>query len=287
MNTLNYNNPKSITDETYVGVDRNRLVVTTRSRDFGTFAVTTNGDYHTLPFRKANIFRINNYTGKTVGIRRRHNKIVVDNFNDTKFSEWSGSGTIDVAQGLEGTGGAEVNGLVYRALTTEVLNDGSEVEITFVTPSEDTYSVKLNVWDNVSRIGVGTATATFEATESNTIPSTQYKITFRFDKSNSTSVAYIEHEGDRTAQPTHSGEFGTNDMQDSVVSIESNGTTVVDPIIYQQKVNQTHELMFNASSFTYPCEDNIAEYEIINMGSDVMNYSDNTVTISLSGFYAS
>ena len=79
MNTVNYDEKGAITDSTYVGVDNNRLVVTTRPEDFGTFVVSTNENYTTIPFAKAKSFRINNLTGKIAGIRRRHKTIVVDN----------------------------------------------------------------------------------------------------------------------------------------------------------------------------------------------------------------
>jgi hypothetical protein len=83
------------------------------------------------------------------------------------------------------------------------------------------------------------------------------------------------------------GQFGTNSMMDSVVSIESENSVNVDPIVYQQKVNYVHEQMFSTSSYSFPCYDNISEYEVINLGSDALNYSDNTDSISLTGFYGS
>ena len=75
-------------------------------------------------------------------------------------------------------------------------------------------------------------------------------------------------------------------MSGSIIAIEGSEAFDVDPIVYQQKVNFSHEQIFSTSSFSYPCDDNISEYEIINLGSDAMNYSDNTDNISLSGFYA-
>ena len=52
-------------------------------------------------------------------------------------------------------------------------------------------------------------------------------------------------------------------MMDSVVSIESENSVNVDPIVYQQKVNYVHEQMFSTSSYSFPCYDNISEYEVI------------------------
>lgn len=287
MNTINYNDVGANTDGSYAGVDNNRLVVTSRPQDFGTFAVTTAENYTTIPYAKARTFRINNYTGKIVGIRRRHKKIVIDRFEDTSFSNWSGSGTIESGQNLEGSRGAEINGLKYTALTAEQMNDGSEVEVTFVTPGNSEYSIKINVWDDESRIETGSPAASLSANESNTQKNTEYRVIFRLHKTDGNSDTFLEGpSGRETISSALNGEFGTNNMQDSVVSIESSTAITVDPIIYQQKVNYSHELLFSTSSVTFPCYDNISEYEVINLGSDAMNYSDTADNISLSGFYA-
>ena len=143
MNTANYNNLGSITDPTYVGVDGNRLVVTSRPADYGTFAVTTAENYTMIPYHKARSFRISNYTGKMIGIRRRHKTVLIDDFNDQNYPEWLGAGVIAAGEDIEGSYGAEINGLKYRPLTTEVMLDGSEVEVTFKTPGTSEYSVKF------------------------------------------------------------------------------------------------------------------------------------------------
>lgn len=287
MNTVNYNDKSGLTDNNLVGVDNNRLVVTSRPQDFGTFAVTTAENYTTIPYAKARTFRINNYTGKSVGIRRRHKKIVVDRFEDLSFANWSGPGTIESGQNLEGIRGAKINGLKYTSLTTEQMNDGSEVEVTFLTPGNSEYSIKINVWDDEGRIDAGSPAATLSVNQSNTQKNTEYRVIFRLHKTDGNSDTYLEGpNGRETISSALSGEFGTNNMQESVISIESSNGVIVDPIIYQQKVNYSHELVYGSSSVSYPCEDNISEYEVINLGSDVMNYSDTTDNISLSGFYA-
>lgn len=287
MNTVNYNDKAGLTDNNLVGVDNNRLVVTSRPQDFGSFAVTTAENYTTIPYAKARTFRINNYTGKIVGIRRRHKRIVIDRFEDTSFTNWSGSGTIQPGQNLEGARGAEINGLKYTSLTTEQMNDGSEVEVTFLTPGSSEYSIKINVWDDESRISIGSPAATLIINESNTQKNTEYRVIFRLHKTDGNSDTFLEGpNGREVISSALTGEFGTNNMQGSVVSIEASNGVIVDPIIYQQKVNYSHELVYSTSSFTYPCEDNISEYEVINLGSDALNYSDTTDNISLSGFYA-
>ena len=82
------------------------------------------------------------------------------------------------------------------------------------------------------------------------------------------------------------GQFGTNSMKDSVVYVDSNVDFVVDSVVYQQKVNYSHEQIISPSSVVYPCVDNTSEYEVINLGSDALNYSDTNVNVTLSGFYA-
>ena len=82
------------------------------------------------------------------------------------------------------------------------------------------------------------------------------------------------------------GVFGTNSMKDSVISVESDVYLIVDSVVYQQKVNYSHEQMPSNASMVYPCVNNISEYEVINLGSDALNYSDTNVNVTLSGFYA-
>lgn len=195
MNTVNYDEKGAITDSTYVGVDNNRLVVTTRPEDFGTFVVSTNENYTIIPFAKAKSFRINNLTGKIAGIRRRHKTIIVDNLDDLDYSEWAGTGTIVKAdEVLEGVRTAKVTGLVYRPLSTEVMLDDSEVEVTFRTPIQEEYSTKISVWDSATRATTpnANASATFTATEQNTTKDTAYKVIFRMRPSKSEYDVFLE-----------------------------------------------------------------------------------------------
>lgn len=287
MNTVNYNEKGAIADATYVGVDNNRLVVTNRPVDFGTFVVTTNDEYVTIPYHKGYSFRINNSTGKFVGIRRRHIRKVVDNLDDLNYSEWQGSGSITQGEVLEGVRGALITGMKYREITNEVMNNGSEVEVTFKTPNRSTYSIEIAVWDSSARITTGNSAAIFTGTDANTVRETEYKVIFRLRKDDGKSDVFLEGpQGREDISMDVAGEFGTSDMANSIVSVEASESTVVDPIVYQQKVQHTHEIMPSISSFSFPCVDNISEYEVINLGSDPMNYSDNTDSISLTGFYA-
>jgi hypothetical protein len=288
MNTVNYEDKGAITDSTYVGVDNNRLVVTTRPEDYGTFAVTTNETYTTIPHSKAKSFRINNLTGKMVGIRRRHKTILVDNLDDLDYMEWSGSGIIEKAsEVIEGVRTAKITGLKYRPLTTEQMNDGSEVEITFRTPSTEEYNTSVAVWDSAVRVTTPSANpaAIFTATNANTTKDTLYKVIFRLRPTLSKYDVILEGSEREEVTSDADGQFGTNNMTESVVSVNTDTPANVDPIFYQQKVNFTHELMFSTSSYTFPCQDNISEYEVINLGSDAMGYSDNTDSITLTGFY--
>jgi hypothetical protein len=82
------------------------------------------------------------------------------------------------------------------------------------------------------------------------------------------------------------GVFGTNSMKDSVISVESDMYLIVDSVVYQQKVNYSHEQIPSNASMVYPCVNNISEYEVINLGSDALNYSDTNINVTLSGFYA-
>lgn len=289
MNTVNYNDKGAVTDSTYVGVDNNRLVVTSRPEDYGTFAVTTEDTYTPIPFARAKSFRINNLTGKMVGIRRRHKRIVVDNFDDTVFPNWEGSGTIESGADLEGVRGALVDGLKYKVITTEAIGDDSEVEVTFKTPISP-YTIKIGIWDTSVRVTTPDAlpAAMLEVSDANTESGTIYKAVFRLRSSLNKADVFLDGPDGREAIAEDvDGQFGVSNMANSVVSIDTTKKVVVDPVVYQQKVSYNHELMYSTSSYTFPCRENISEYEVVNLGSDALGYSDNTDNITLTGFYVS
>jgi len=256
------------------------------NRKYGTFAATTDGNYNVIPYNRASSFRVTNFTGKVVGIRLRANPKVVDDFNDHNFSEWTGDIEYNEME-LEGTSAGRVTGSAYRQLTDEVVMDGAEVEISIRTPNAPVYSVKFSVMDHPDRMGMDGA-GFVTVTEQNTKSNTNYKITIRLNPTTSEFDAFVAEEGkDRVAFVSEgTGNFGLDQLQDSIVAIETDQDVLVDPIIYHQKVNYSVEHIGHGGTYTYPCEDNTSEYEIINLGSDAMNYSDNTQTISISGFYA-
>lgn len=253
----------------------------------GTFAVTTNDNYTTIPFHKAKKFRLNNFTGKLVGARRRHNKINLDDFEDLNNPEWVGDLSVGFDDpAIEGSYGATIKSQSYRPLTSEVMLDGSEVEVKFRVPDISGTTVTIEILDNISRLGIGFA-AEMESTFNK---AGEYKVTFELIPSTSKFNTYLEDAStlERTQLSTNEGgSFGSNDMKDSIICVKANREFTIDSIVYNQKVNYSHEILLNSSSVTYPCDDNISEYEIINLGSDVLNYSDNSDNISLSGFYES
>lgn len=291
MSNIDINSPYLEPDD--VGVDNNRLIVTTRPTDFGTFAVTTpswsdnNQKYGVIPFAKAKSFRINNYTGKLIGIRRRHKTILVDNFEDAEFPDWTGSVTVAPSD-IEGFSSGKIKDQAYRPLTTEKMLDESEVEVKFRTADTLNFSVNISVWDNASRIGAGSSAASYSGDQTTLSPNQLYKVIFRLRPTEGKSDTFLEYvDGEREIISTNvGGEFGTNEMKDSVISIEGSEAIVVDPIMYHQKVNYSHEQIISPSSSVYPCLDNISEYEVINLGSDALNYSDTNVNVTLSGFHA-
>lgn len=252
----------------------------------GTFAATTSDEYTAIPYNRAKSFRVTNFTGKVVGIRRRHEAIMLDDFNDQDFSEWTGDISYNPAE-LEGTGAAFVEGTAYRQLTDIVMLDGAEVDFTIVTPDADEYVIKLSVHDVDTRLGM-TPSATVQLDKFNSVRNTKYKVTIRVNLTDLKYDAFIEEDGKDRVQAVTGAEalYGANQMQDSLVTIESDKRITVDPIVYQKKVNESGEQVGHGGSFVYPCNENTAEYEIVNLGSDALNYSDTSQTISISGFYA-
>ena len=270
------------------GGDPQSNVVYSQQRS-GAFAVTTSDSYTTIPFYKASSFRLNNYTGKIVGVRRRHKKLIVENFDDLDVSEWTGPVETGFSvERIEGLYGGKFKDAAYKTLTSDVMLDGSEVEITFRTPNIDLpYTIKFEVWDDPARIGAGSPASLFLGNSGDLIKDTVYRVIFRIRPSVSKYDVFLERNGVREEVTMDAdGDFGSFQLANSIILIEGSYSFDVDPIVYQQKVNFSHELVYSASSFSYPCDHNLSEYEVINLGSDAMNYSDNTDNISLSGFYA-
>jgi hypothetical protein len=284
MNTVDFDDT-SLSRVDAVGVHRNRLVVTTRPIDYGTFAVTTDENWTTIPYDKATSFRLNNYTGKMIGVRRRHQKVVVDDFEDEDYSDWTGSVTPGDPE--DGATGGLIGSIAHRPLTTEVMLDGSEVEITFKTPTASSSTTTIKIYDDANRIGVNPDAPSAVFTSSSLTPYTVYRVIFRLRPTTSEYDTFLESPGRSAVTSAGTGVFGANNMQESIISVEcTGGNVLIDPIIYRQKVNWSNELMGHGSSFVYPCEDNISEYEVINLGSDALGYADNTQDVSLGGFYA-
>ena len=63
------------------------------------------------------------------------------------------------------------------------------------------------------------------------------------------------------------------------------GSAVFDEFLFLKKESYPHEILPNGSSFVFPCQRAIDEYEIVNLGSDARNFDDNTESITLTGFY--
>lgn len=160
----------------------------------GTFAATTSGSYSTIPYHRAKSFRVTNFTGKVVGIRHRHQSLIVDDFNDTDFSEWTGNISYQSSE-LEGTGAAQVEGNAYRTLTREIMLDGSEVEFHIRTPNVAPYNIKFSIYDSPDRIGL-TGAGTITISDSNSKSYTKYKVTIRLNPSTGKYDAFLEEEGE-------------------------------------------------------------------------------------------
>lgn len=284
MNTVNYNNNGAITDASYLGVDNNRLVVTNRPRNPGTFNVTTTDAYTALPANRATSFRLNNYTGKMVGIRRRHKKIVIDDFNDQDNSEWNTeNGEMSYATAIEGKSAVSITGTVTKPFDHQITH-GSEIHVSLITPHDGASSV--SIYDNDGRPADESA---FSINLNNYItPGSFAKLIIKLEVDDSLASCYIENiNGERsTAFEGVAGIFGSGDMTFSVISITSENELTVDPIILFSRVYNPQEILISSSSFNFPCDEYLSEYEVVNLGSDPMNYSDNTDTIVLTGLYA-
>jgi len=294
VSNLDVNNPHLKSQPSSVGVKNNRLVVDTNPTDYGTFAVTTapwsdnnmasDRVYQIIPYARATSFRINNYTGKTIGIRRRHKSIIIDDFEDLNNSEWTGDVKSE-DNDIEGFYSGSIKSLAYRSLTNVAMLDNSEVEVKFRTPNVSSAStVSIKVWDDPNRISSGNPASEFSS--SSLTSNKEYKLIFRLRPTSTKYDTFLESPDRESITLDATGEFGALSMVNSIVSIECTHDLIVDSVIYRQKVDYSTEHLLSPGSIVYPCEDNISEYEVINLGSDPLNYTDTNVAVTLSGFYA-
>ena len=190
MNIVNYSNRGAISDPTYVGVDENRLVVTSKVDSFGTFQISNVRDtFVPLPWAVDTNLRISNMSGKTIGVRPRHITCVLDNFEDGNLSEWTGD--IEIGTQLEGLVGGEITGTAYRAIENSEMAEGTEVDV-YVSLPNNNYSVKIQVLDTIERLGLTPAGQAI-LNPSNSPSNTIIKVTIRLNPESGTYESFLEN----------------------------------------------------------------------------------------------
>ena len=276
-----------------------------RNRQFDTFAVSTNDSWHRLPSCPASEVRLSNLTGRIAGVRLRHKAYVVDDFEDG-FDKWEIlEGTLGRMSGVDiaGKNSAELEGRIAKKLP--YLGDEYVIQISFHSLYGD---VKVGLFDSLERVGLigsGTAGTTVCFYRNGSIGTSAPSMSSAGWKEDQTYILSIE------VHPTK--ELFTVELQDGInkqviaqgldstnsfgngggvklpgfdyyLGIEAT-SAVIDDIVYLKKDNEPHEVVPSGSSFTFPCEKNTSEYEIINLGSEPASYMDNADNITLTGFY--
>jgi len=183
----------------------------TNLNNTGTFAVTTNENYNTLPSVKAKSFRVSNFSGKVVGVRRRHKSLLVDDFNDVDFTEWTGDIGYESSE-LEGTGAAKVTGTAYRPFTRQIVADGAEVDFQIRTPGLSPYQIKFSVIDKPERLGL-TPAGSLTVSDNNTQSNTKYIVTIRLNPSTNTYEAFLKLDDEVVLSESGDGVFWSNNYQ--------------------------------------------------------------------------
>ena len=176
----------------------------------GTFAVTTNDSYSGIPYNKASSFRINNNTGKLVGVRRKHKTIRIDDFEDLSNPEWTGDLNVGYDhKGLEGRYAAQIKSLVHRPITSEQMLDGSEVEVSFRVPDIDGFNVKINILDDITRLGIG-----YAAEYDKVLTAGHYRVIFGLFPTQDIYTVFEEKDGGErdTVNDSFSAVYGSNDI---------------------------------------------------------------------------
>ena len=276
-----------------------------RQKGYGTFAVTTDENFNRLPPNNATNLRLNNLSGKLVGIRNRHSVNVLEDF-ESGYDNWTvRDGTFEKFGGLEiqETNSPQLQGRVITQLPT--ISKESIIEISFRVING---SLKIGFFDTVDRSdlitgGVSGTTVLFNADGSigTSAPSTStatwvedkvYRLAIELHPDTEQFTADLYLDGER--QNIGQGLDTTNDSGGGggIISPAENfqlciegDNVVIDELLLLKKEAYPHEILANGSSYTFPCQRAIDEYEIVNLGSDVRNFSDNTESITLTGFY--
>ena len=276
-----------------------------RTRSFDTFAVSTNDSWHRLPSRAASELRLSNMTGRVAGIRLRHRNYVIDDFEDG-YDKWQIlDGTLERMPGLDiaGKNSGELEGRIAKKVP--YLGDEYTIQISFHSLYGD---IKVGLFDSLERVGLissGTAGTTVCFNSDGTIytsaPSSSsakwvedktYILTLEVHPTKELFTAELIDGVNR--QVIAQGQDSTNELGggggvklpglDYYLGIEAT-SAVIDEVLYLKKHSEPHEIMAPGSSYVFPCDRNINEYEILNIGSEPASYMDNTDNITLTGFY--
>lgn len=276
-----------------------------REKGYGTFAVTTDGDFNRLPPKNATSLRLSNLSGKLVGIRNRHSVHVIEDF-ESGYDAWTvHDGTFEKFGGTEiqDSNSPQLMGRVVTQLPT--ITKESIIEISFRVLSG---SLKVGLFDSIARadlIAGGTTGTTISFLGGGSILTSAPSVstaTWELDKVYRLAIEVhpdIEKFTadlflDEARQNIGQGLDTTNDAGGGGGIIEpaenfqlciSANSAVIDEVLLLNKESYPHEIVANGSSFVFPCQRAIDEYEIVNLGSDARNFVDNTEIITLTGFY--
>ena len=276
-----------------------------RNRPFDTFAVSTNDSWHRLPSRPATEVRLSNLTGRIAAARLRHKAFIIDDFEDG-FDKWEVlEGTLGRMSGVDisGKNSAELEGRIAKQVP--YLGDEYVIQISFHSLYGD---VKVGLFDSLERVGLigsGTAGTTVCFYRNGSIGTSAPSMSSAGWKEDQTYVLTLEVHPTKelftvelidgiNRQVIAQGLDSTNELGNGggvkepglgyYLGIEAT-SAVIDDIVYLKKDTEPHEIIPPGSSFVFPCERNINEYEVINLGSEPASYMDNTDNITLTGFY--
>lgn len=280
--------------------------MTERKRDHGTFAVTTNGDYNRLPNQLGNQLRLTNLSGKIAGIRNRHSTHVIDDF-ELGFDGWDvRSGKFGRMSGVDisGRNSGELAGRIAKQLPI-ALDDGYIIQLSIHSLHGE---IKVGLFDALSRTDLmssGTAGTTISFSGGSISTSAPSNSTAKWSEDKTYVLSIEVHPtlekftaelfDGITTQVIAQGLDSTNDLgegggvrasgENYFLGIEAT-SAVIDEVLYLKKESYPHEMIPNGSSYTFDCDSNINEYEIINLGSDARDFSDNAESITLTGYYS-
>lgn len=322
MNTLREQNgypPKYInvtdTDAPALISNQGRLLISDKPANSGPLSLMCADQYVKLPYHKADKVRINNFTGKEIGVSRTWTKETLGDFDSDPYEDgksingingWQGNGTTTpdsrsdlrapVLDILQGRRSVLIKDKITKHIST-IPADGSKFS-SLVRPRAKTEFVGLGIYDSGDNLilGVGTVDDLLfckkgqEPTSANAWQRVTHDI-LRFEINLAPSVGYYRayvYQGDNREiidegylDSLKSDSLNYNSSQIGAEGVDQ----LVDQFQFYSFGQGDFEILPTSSSSVFPVSETSDEICIKNLGSNVQAYEDKTESVYITGYY--